>query len=218
MSKPSEGTYVIVNRILSPIGDQLAITFNAEGKATTLTPRSNSEAQRVCFFFAFVMPGLPNWFSGYSRITMLKLCPLPLSNQAASRQRGVMDLWPFFLLTIMFGPSRAAIPDIRTPLSIVCNSGQYWHKPVYVASKTVVRLCTGELQKRLPINTSPSELAVVTKSRGGFSRRADDSRKLDFLTQSHRKRWCTILPICALPHLYILEPSTRETTPKPPNI
>jgi len=50
-AKAPEGTYVIINRDLSPIGQELAITFNIEGRAT-LTPRSNSEAQRVCFFFS----------------------------------------------------------------------------------------------------------------------------------------------------------------------
>jgi regulator of sigma D len=53
MSKPSEGTYVIVNRVLSSIGEELAITFNGKDQTATLTPRSNSEAQRVSFFPSF---------------------------------------------------------------------------------------------------------------------------------------------------------------------
>jgi len=46
MSRPSEGVYVIVNRVLSPKGEELAITFNGEKKATTLTPKAGSNVQK----------------------------------------------------------------------------------------------------------------------------------------------------------------------------
>ena len=54
MSKPAAGTYVIVNRVLSPKGEKLAITFNGQGHAATVTARSDSAAQRVritCYIF-----------------------------------------------------------------------------------------------------------------------------------------------------------------------
>ena len=49
MSRPEPGTYVIVNRVLSPEGDKLAITFNGEGNALTVDPsaESASTSQRV---------------------------------------------------------------------------------------------------------------------------------------------------------------------------
>jgi len=46
MSKPADGTYVIVNRVLSPNDEKLAITFNGEGNTATVTPLSSSPSQR----------------------------------------------------------------------------------------------------------------------------------------------------------------------------
>jgi len=88
MSKPSEGTYVIANRVLSPSGQELAITFNGENHATTLTPKANSPAQRVCSLLYFIIPHLHDYFSGSSRITMPEPCPLHPSMRLDSRQRG----------------------------------------------------------------------------------------------------------------------------------
>jgi len=88
MSKPSEGTYVIANRILSPSGQELAITFNGENHATTLTPKANSPAQRVCSLLYFIIPHLHDYFSGFSRIMMPEPCPLHPSTRLDSRQRG----------------------------------------------------------------------------------------------------------------------------------
>ena len=48
----------------TPIGQELAITFN------TVTPRSNSEAQRICFFFIYAQ------FTSVGT-QELRLCPLP---------------------------------------------------------------------------------------------------------------------------------------------
>ena len=47
MSKPKAGTYYIVNRVNSPIGEKLAITYNGEGKAATVTPLTNADSQKV---------------------------------------------------------------------------------------------------------------------------------------------------------------------------
>ncbi len=38
---------MIVNRILSPSGDELAITYNGQGNAATVTKRTDSAAQKV---------------------------------------------------------------------------------------------------------------------------------------------------------------------------
>lgn len=49
MSKPAPGTYYIINRVLSPTGDKLAITSNGQGKTVTLTPMKNLPSQQVLF-------------------------------------------------------------------------------------------------------------------------------------------------------------------------
>ncbi|KIJ95877.1 hypothetical protein K443DRAFT_124679 [Laccaria amethystina LaAM-08-1] len=47
MSKLAPGTYIIVNRVLSPEDEMLAITFNGQGKTATVTPTTAaSGAQR----------------------------------------------------------------------------------------------------------------------------------------------------------------------------
>ena len=46
-SRPVAGTYCIVNRVLSPEGHKLAITFNGQGGTATVTQLSQSEAQHV---------------------------------------------------------------------------------------------------------------------------------------------------------------------------
>ncbi|KAF8638213.1 hypothetical protein AX16_010559 [Volvariella volvacea WC 439] len=46
MSIPSPGIYVIVNRVLSPYGEQLAITFNGVNQPLTVTARSDSPNQK----------------------------------------------------------------------------------------------------------------------------------------------------------------------------
>lgn len=47
MSKLAPGTYIIVNRVLSPNDEMLAITFNGRGKTATVTPTTAAtSAQR----------------------------------------------------------------------------------------------------------------------------------------------------------------------------
>ncbi|KAG0707080.1 hypothetical protein DFH29DRAFT_75268 [Suillus ampliporus] len=45
MSKPPAGTYVIVNRVLSPHDERLAITFNGSDRPLTATARTDSASQ-----------------------------------------------------------------------------------------------------------------------------------------------------------------------------
>ena len=49
MSKPTPGNYYIINRLLSPTGDKLAITSNGQGATVTLTPLENLATQQVLF-------------------------------------------------------------------------------------------------------------------------------------------------------------------------
>lgn len=50
MSRPSEGNYVIYNRILSPTGEKLAITYSGTvNQNATLTPLDNTSHQIVSF-------------------------------------------------------------------------------------------------------------------------------------------------------------------------
>ena len=56
MSKPTDGTYIIVNRVLSANGTRLAISFNGEGKSATLAPASSDPAQRVRFILRVTSP------------------------------------------------------------------------------------------------------------------------------------------------------------------
>jgi len=44
--EPAVGTYYIYNRVLSPIGDKLAITYQGENKYAIVTPLKNSTAQQ----------------------------------------------------------------------------------------------------------------------------------------------------------------------------
>jgi hypothetical protein len=45
--RPSPGVYVIVNRVLSPNDERLAITFNGPDRPATMTVRTDDPAQRV---------------------------------------------------------------------------------------------------------------------------------------------------------------------------
>jgi hypothetical protein len=45
--KPAPGVYVIVNRVLSPDDERLAITFNGPDRPATVTARTDGPAQRV---------------------------------------------------------------------------------------------------------------------------------------------------------------------------
>jgi hypothetical protein len=51
MAAPPDGIYVIVNRVLSPDGFELAVTYNGDGKPVILTANSNSKDQQVCPLF-----------------------------------------------------------------------------------------------------------------------------------------------------------------------
>jgi hypothetical protein len=51
MSKPTPGNYYIINRVLSPTGDKLAITSNGQGKTVTLTALTNLASQQVLFLY-----------------------------------------------------------------------------------------------------------------------------------------------------------------------
>ncbi|KAJ8594648.1 hypothetical protein M405DRAFT_729517 [Rhizopogon salebrosus TDB-379] len=44
--KPAPGVYVIVNRVLSPDDERLAITFNGPDRPATVTARTDGPAQR----------------------------------------------------------------------------------------------------------------------------------------------------------------------------
>ncbi|KAJ8594649.1 hypothetical protein M405DRAFT_857990, partial [Rhizopogon salebrosus TDB-379] len=44
--RPSPGVYVIVNRVLSPNDERLAITFNGPDRPATMTVRTDDPAQR----------------------------------------------------------------------------------------------------------------------------------------------------------------------------
>jgi len=75
-ARPSEGTYAIVNQVLSPKGEKLAVTFNGGGNAVTLTPYcESSNTQHVCLPFVFIVLGLRDYCSGNSGITMLVKLP-----------------------------------------------------------------------------------------------------------------------------------------------
>jgi hypothetical protein len=52
---------VIINRVLSPTGEELAITSNGEDKPVTLIPRSDSESQQVSIFLKNHWVYLPDW-------------------------------------------------------------------------------------------------------------------------------------------------------------
>ncbi len=43
----NQGTYYIVNRMLSPSGQKLALTFNGENNTVTVTPLINANNQAV---------------------------------------------------------------------------------------------------------------------------------------------------------------------------
>lgn len=44
---PPAGTYNIISRILSPSGQQLAVTFNGEGAAVTLQPLASTDIAQI---------------------------------------------------------------------------------------------------------------------------------------------------------------------------
>ncbi len=44
---PPAGTYNIISRILSPTGQQLAVTFNGEGAAITLQPLATTDLAQI---------------------------------------------------------------------------------------------------------------------------------------------------------------------------
>lgn len=53
MSKPSSGNYYILNRVLSPDDEKLALTFNGVDKYVTVTPfiHSNHNQHVSCSWF-----------------------------------------------------------------------------------------------------------------------------------------------------------------------
>ena len=44
---PPAGTYNIISRIMSPTGQQLAVTFNGEGAAVTLEPLATTDLAQI---------------------------------------------------------------------------------------------------------------------------------------------------------------------------
>jgi hypothetical protein len=44
MSKPEPGNYVIYNRVLSPTGEKLALSFNGENQTVTVRPLDDTNA------------------------------------------------------------------------------------------------------------------------------------------------------------------------------
>ena len=47
MSRPSAGNYIIYNRVLSPTGQKLAITFHGDNQFATVEPFGNNNNQIV---------------------------------------------------------------------------------------------------------------------------------------------------------------------------
>ena len=47
MSRPSAGNYIIYNRVLSPTGEKLAITFHGENQFVTVEPVTSDNNQVV---------------------------------------------------------------------------------------------------------------------------------------------------------------------------
>lgn len=62
MAAPA-GTYYIINRVLSPTGDKLALTFEGQGSAAQVTPLANAANQQVCRITTSSSPSLifPQW-------------------------------------------------------------------------------------------------------------------------------------------------------------
>ncbi|KAG8882828.1 hypothetical protein FRB97_004404 [Tulasnella sp. 331] len=46
MSKPADSTYYIINRVLSPTGEKLVITYNGQNQAATVTPMAANDAKQ----------------------------------------------------------------------------------------------------------------------------------------------------------------------------
>ena len=129
MSRPAPGTYVIVNKVCSPYGDKLAITFNGEGNALTVTPSANSSSQRVssaqrCANDSLYLKNASLHYSGRFRTTRMGKRPswspsVPLT----SKLLGVLTSSLYFLPAIMSGQSDAPLPDIRASCSVFLGSG-----------------------------------------------------------------------------------------------
>ena len=82
MSKPTAGNYYILNRVLSPDGEELALTFNGVDRYVTVTPfiRSNSNQHVSCSWFicytkclSFIEIVADNWFQWGNTICFSKL-------------------------------------------------------------------------------------------------------------------------------------------------
>lgn len=59
MSKPTAGTYYIINKVLSNDDDKLALTYGGQGAAATVTPLNNSSSQQVwAMAFCHVLPSI----------------------------------------------------------------------------------------------------------------------------------------------------------------
>jgi hypothetical protein len=98
MSKPAPGAYRIVNRVLSTVGQRLAITFNGDGKAATVTSLSDSKAQIVRVFCRFprliFRNDLPKWLlKDYDSKTQ-SVVPTEADNLQAAWGSGFVTVFP----------------------------------------------------------------------------------------------------------------------------
>jgi len=104
MSKPCEGTYTASPL---PLAKRLPLLSTPKVRPL-LTPRSKSKARRVCFFFVFIMPGLRDYFGGYSRVMILN--SVRHTRQIRSAWATVCDCSSCSQLFL-----GAATPDTRRP-------------------------------------------------------------------------------------------------------
>jgi hypothetical protein len=72
MSKPSAGDYVIYNRVLSPTGEKLALSFNGQNQTVTVKPLDKGDGQIVSISSASILYPLILSHSGVSLTTQME--------------------------------------------------------------------------------------------------------------------------------------------------